>query len=562
MKTLFKNCRVADVFTDSLYDCDVLTDGENIVGVGSYEESDADSVIDVQKKYVCPGLIDGHIHIESTMMIPARLAEISLPHGTTSIVADPHEIANVAGTAGIDYMLKASENIPLNVYFTLSSCVPATDIFDESGAVLTAEDLLPYYSDRRIVGLAEMMNYPGVIYNDPNVHAKIRDALAHGRVVDGHAPLLSGHELDAYLAAGITSDHECTNLQEALEKLSKGMCIMIRDGSAAQDLAALIRLFDEPYNRRCILATDDRHPTDLIRRGHIDALIRKAVRLGANPIKAVRMASLQAAAYFRIPRLGAIAPGYRADFLILDDLNEFVIHRVYSRGQCAAEYGRVMHFDEPKLNREEFAAVFDSFNVAEVSESDFHIEEKSDRVRVIQSHAGSLLTDGITESMDWKNNGIDLAADRIKLAVIERHHGTGHRGLGFIRGSGLKTGALASSISHDSHNLIVMGTNEGDMALAANTVIRMGGGIALVQDGSVRARIELPVAGLMSEESAHVMAEKNTSMRNALVEMGVSPNATPIMTLAFISLSVIPHLKMTTKGLVNADRFELTDLYV
>ena len=499
MKTLLKGGTVVNVFTGELETANVLIEGETVVGVGAYEEADADTVEYVDGKYICPGFIDGHIHIESTMLTPSELAKMCMPHGTTAIVADPHEIANVCGTDGIRYMMQAAAGIPLHVYFALPSCVPATP-FDESGAKLTAEDLFPLYESSRIVGLAEMMNYPGVLARDQDVLQKIADARRFGKTVDGHAPSLSGKALDQYIAAGIQSDHECACADEAIEKIRKGQWVMIRQGTAARNLTALLPLFEAPYKHRCVLVTDDRHPADLEAEGHIDNIIRLAVRNGKNVITAIQMATVQAAQCFGLSYVGAIAPAYRADLLVLDDLDTVDICDVYAAGKKVVDRRRMRPFPAPKIDEELLHTVRNSFHIAPLTPKDFHIAENADQCRVIRVIPGQLVTDEEIHNIHWSvENGVDIRRDILKLAVLERHHHTGHKGLGFITGIGMKKGAIASSVSHDSHNLIVIGTNEADMALAANRICQTGGNV-VVADGQVIAEMKLPIAGLMTED--------------------------------------------------------------
>ncbi|MBO7170259.1 MAG: adenine deaminase [Clostridia bacterium] len=561
MKTLLQNGAIVNVFTDSIQKADVLIDGEKIVGVGSYSAADVDRVVDLSGKYICPGFIDGHIHIESTMLTPTELARVCLAHGTTAIVADPHEIANVCGTDGISYMLAASRGLPLHVYFCLPSCVPATP-FDEAGAVLTAEDLRPFYADSRVVGLAEMMNYPGVLGGDPEVLAKIEEALARGKKVDGHAPMLSGASLDRYVAAGVESDHECATAEEAKEKIEKGQWVMIRQGTAARNLEALLPLFSSPYDRRCLLVTDDRHPADLLREGHIDHIVRLAVKAGKSVFTAIRMASLQAAQRFGLSHVGAVAPGYRADLLVLEDLETVAIRDVYTAGEKRVANGETLPITVPSVSPSLAKAVFQSFRVAPLTAADFKIEPEGEKCRVIGVMPGELITECLEESVAWdENNGIDTERDLLKLAVIERHKGTGHRGLGFIKGLGMKRGAIASSVSHDSHNLIVVGTNDADMAVAANHVRERGGNV-VVLDGKIIAEMSLPVAGLMSEKTAAEVAAENESVREAVRSLGTVEGIEPFMNMAFVSLTVIPKLKMTTQGLVDVIKQERVSLFL
>lgn len=561
MKTLLKNGTVVNVFTGELRRENVLMENDRILGVGDYTDAEADTVRDVSGCFVCPGLIDGHIHIESTMLTPAELAKAALPHGTTAIVADPHEIANVCGTKGIDFMLRMSENIPLHVYIMLPSCVPAMPL-DESGAELLADDLRPYFANPRVPGLAEMMNYPGVLAGADFVLDKLSAARAAGKVIDGHAPLLTGKDLDRYIAAGIRSDHECSSAEEALERVRKGQWLMIRQGTAARNLEALLPLFDEPFCRRCMLVTDDKHPADLLRDGHIDHMIRLAVRAGKDPVKCIQMATLNAATAFQLREVGAVAAGYRADVLIVSDLREMAVRDVYSAGQLVVENGVCRDFSAPKIGGE-WDSVMHSFRLDELTPADFHIEPQGDTCNVIGVRAGQLLTDLLTETLDFtQNNGIDTKRDILKLAVIERHHHTGHRGLGYIKGIGLKHGAIAASVSHDSHNLIVIGTNDADMACAANRIRTLGGGCAAAENGQIIAELPLPVAGLMSEADAETVAKQNRVLNEAVHEMGVPENISPFMNMAFVSLTVIPSVKMTTHGLCDMQTQSLLPLFV
>jgi len=560
MKKLLCGGTVINVFTDEVEKANVLIEDGKIIGVGQYTPDDADIVEDVTGKYICPGFIDGHIHIESTMLTPTELAKLCLPHGTTAIVADPHEIANVCGVKGIEYMLDASREIPMNVYFTLPSCVPATP-FDESGAELYADDIKPLYDNPRVVGLAEMMNYPGVIFGDKSVWAKINDAINIGKTVDGHAPFLSGKALDKYVSAGISSDHECSDIEEALEKIRKGQKIMIRQGTAARNLVDLLPLFEEPYNHRCLLVTDDRHPADLMKEGHIDNIVRLAVKNGKSPITAIRMASIQAAEHFGIRYVGAVAPGYRADLLVLNDLDTVDIEDVYTNGEKVVSGKKTVEFSAPEINSDLQETVLNSFRLKELTLSDFHIEEKGEKCRVIEIVPGQLITKEKIEKINWnENNGIDTERDLLKLAVIERHKNTGHIGLGYINGIGMKSGAMASSVSHDSHNIIVIGTNDNDMMIAANHIRQFGGNV-VVENGKIVAQMALPIGGLMTDLSGEEIAKANENVRNAVYNFGVPKEIEPFMNMAFVSLSVIPSIKMTAQGLVDVDKQERISLY-
>ena len=562
MKTLLKNGFVINVFTGEIEKKNVLFERGKILGVGDYADDEADVIEDVSGKYICPGFIDGHIHIESTMLTPYEFAKAVVIHGTTGVVADPHEIANVSGDLGIRYMLEASEKLPLTVYVVLPSCVPAT-VFDESGAVLRSENLRRFYEHHRVLGLGEMMDYPGVISGDEEILKKISDAHMYKKTVNGHAPLLSGKALDKYIAAGINDDHECISSEEAKERIRKGQWLMIREGTAARNLNALIPLFDKPWSDRCLLVTDDRHPADLLQKGHIDGIIRKASEAGKSVITGIRMATIQAAQCFGLRGVGAIAPGYQADILVLSDLEKVQVSDVYYHGEKVVKDGSIIEFKESEINSDVYNAVHNSFRMNELTDRDFYIEPKGERCRVIKTIPDQLITEELITDIDFaKNNGINIDKDILKIAVIERHHNTGHIGLGFISGIGMKKGAIASSVSHDSHNLIVIGTDEKDMALAANEVLRMNGGLTVVADNEVAAGMALPIAGLMSELSAGEAADENEKIRRAVYGLGVCKDIEPFMTMAFVSLPVIPKLKMTTRGLIDVEHQKIVPLFI
>lgn len=561
MKTLLKNANIIDVFTGECRRDHVLLEDDRIAGVGSYPDGEADIVRDLDGRYVCPGFIDGHIHLESTMLTPAEFARVAVAHGTTAVVADPHEIANVAGTSGIRYMLSASENLPLTVYFALPSCVPATG-FDETGAVLQAADLRSLYAHPRVVALGEVMNYPGVIARTEQVMAKISDANRAGVTINGHAPLLSGKDLDRYISAGIYDDHECSSFEEAKERIRKGQRIMIRQGTAARNLQELLPLFEQPWASRCLLVTDDKHPKDLLDHGHIDDIIRQAVMAGKNPITAIQMATIHAAECFGLRRVGAIVPGYTADILVLEDLNTIRVQDVYTRGTLVVENGRMLPFSAPTVDSALKYAIEQSFQLPELCADDFRMEHTGTHsCHVIGRLDRQLLTEDRILPIDFDaKNGIDLSRDIVKLAVCERHKGTNHKGVGFIQGVGLRSGAIASSVSHDSHNLIIIGTNEADMACAGNRIRAMGGGSVVVEDGRILAEMPLPIAGLMTYEDAETASAQNEAVRQSVYTLGVPTNYEPFMTMAFVSLPVIPHIKMTTLGLVDVDHQTLLPL--
>ena len=562
MRLLLINGTVVNVFTCETERADVLIENDKIIGVGDYADEKADIVRDVRGKFICPGLIDGHIHIESSMLLPGEFARAAVCHGTTAVVADPHEIANVCGTDGIEYMLESSEGLPTTVYLTLPSCVPATR-FDEAGATLGAKDLDPFYDHPRVIGLGEVMDYPGVVAGDPGLTEKIKFAAAHHAIINGHAPLLTGKGLDRYISKGIRDDHECTSAEEARERIRKGQWVMIRQGTAARNLEALLPLFDEPWSHRCLLVCDDKHPADLMANGHIDDIIRQSVRAGKDPLIGIRMATIQAAEHFALRNLGAVAPGYWADLLILDDLDTVAVRDVYHHGMIVVENGMVADWKAPPVREELDKKVRGSFRLNALSEGDFRIDcDVVKKCRVIGLIKNELLTDEQIVDIDFGvHNGIDLDRDLLKVAVVERHSNSGHIGLGFISGTGLKHGAIASSVSHDSHNLIIIGTNENDMTVAGNRIRELGGGCCVADNGKIISEMPLPVAGLMTDESATVIAEQNASLRESVYTLGVPRDLEPFMSMAFVSLPVIPHIKMTTKGLVDVDRQEIVSLF-
>lgn len=550
---VLKNARIINVFTNEIEKADVAISGGKIVGIGTYNGK---REVDLHGHYVCPGLIDGHIHIESSMLCGPAFEQAVLPHGTTAVITDPHEISNVAGTDGLDFMLETTKDLTLSVYFMLPSCVPATDL-DESGAVLDAEQLRPYYRYPRVLGLAEMMNSYGTVRGDAKILQKICDCTNAGKIVDGHAPFLSGKDLNAYIIAGVLSDHECSTMEEAMEKLRRGQYIMIREGTAAKNMAALLPLFREPYCNRCMLVTDDKHPGDLLRGGHIDANIRKAIAAGVDPAIAVKMATLIPAQYFGLKQHGAVAPGYKADLIVVSNLEQFTVEQVYKGGSLVAEGGKVLKPSPLVIDSTRFARVMDSFDMDEITMKDLELHKSGEHERVIRLIENELLTE--EEIIPFRQYpgiapGVDVAHKIVKLAVFERHHHSGHVGLGFLGNYSLQCGAVASSIAHDSHNLIVAGTNDADMVLAGNTVRKNKGGLAFVVNGRVIGELALPVAGLMSAESVEVVMENVQHLKDALRTHGIAEGIDPFMTLAFVSLPVIPKLRLNTYGIVDVKK--------
>ena len=546
---VLKNARIVNVFTKEIESGDVAIKDGYIVGIGEF---DGEEEIDIGGRIICPGLIDGHIHIESSMISPSEFAGAVAPHGTTAVIADPHEIANVAGEEGIRYMLEASAGLPVDIFFMLPSCVPATPL-DESGAELSADELEPFYKEERVAGLAELMNSFGTVRADEEIIRKIQGANSYGKRIDGHAPFLTGKDLNAYITAGVRSDHECSSAEEAVEKLKLGQYIMIREGTAARNLEALLPLFDDKYCDRCMLVTDDKHGSDLIDNGHIDYIIRKAIRAGKDPLNAIKMATLNAAMYFGLKDRGAIAPGYIADIIVLSDLEEFTVEKVFKNGRLTVDGGKnVRAINSPLIDKEKYPRVFNSFNLREIKPSDLEIRDEGTKKRVIKVIPGQILTEELIVESSSKQAEPDK--DIIKLAVIERHKGTGHTGVGFVSGYGLKKGAIASSVAHDSHNLIVAGCTDDDMALAANTVRENGGGLAVVCDGKVLSSLPLPIGGLMCEMNVNDVEDILRVMKEQARQLGVNEGIDPFMTLAFTALPVIPKLRLLTQGVVDVDK--------
>jgi len=551
---VLSNARIINVFSGEIFSGDIAVADGNIVGFGTY---DAENTVDIGGRFVAPGFIDAHVHIESSMTDITEFARAVVACGTTTVVADPHEIVNVLGTEGINYMLRSSQGQPMNIYFTLPSCVPATTM-ETSGATLTKEDLLPFMGHERMLALAEMMNYPGVINQDPEVLGKINMARGERKPVDGHAPGLSDHDLYAYMAAGISSDHECTTDREAKEKLSLGMHIMIREGTAAKNLDALIPVVNERTARRMMWCTDDRHPQDILEEGHIDSMVRKAIFAGVDPVIAIQMATINPAEYFRIQNVGAIAPGRRADLVVFSDLDSPTMETVYCGGVRVAENGKIL----PEIETPDPVVFPPSMNV-DLEKIDFSIPAETGRIRVMDIVPGQITTGQcILDAMISQGKAFaDISRDILKIAVIERHTGSGKVGKGFVRGFGLKRGAIASSVAHDSHNIIVVGTTDDDMNAALRAVVTMGGGLAAVYDNKVCAGLALPIAGLMSREPVKAVGDQMDRLIHAAREFGTTLDD-PFMTLSFLALPVIPELKITDKGLVDVGRFKIVPLFV
>ncbi len=551
---LLTHARIINVFSRQIVSGDIAVAGGYIVGFGSYP---AKKRVDLKGRFVAPGFIDAHVHIESAMACITEFARAVIPHGTTTVVADPHEIANVLGIDGINYMIRSSEHQLMNICFTLPSCVPATHM-ETSGARIEADDLSPLLKTDKILALAEMMNYPGVIHGDFDVLSKIKNAKKYKKPIDGHAPGLTGKELYAYVSSGISSDHECTTLQEAQEKLMAGMHIMIREGTAAKNLHALLPLINERTSRRMMWCTDDRHPHDIIGEGHIDHIVREAVRFGLDPLTAIQMATLNPAEYFGIKDAGAVAPGRRADLVVFSDLADPCVDQVFCRGIPVAQDGEML----PEIQRPAPIPLSSAMNV-NIEKIDFSIPAQSKRIRVMEVVPDQLITrQVITETFVVDNSAVsDISRDIIKIAVLDRHTGSGNIGKGFVKGFGFKQGAIASSVAHDSHNIIVVGTNDEDMKMAAESVVKMEGGLVAACDKKVCARLALPIAGLMSPEPVKTVRDKLDRLISAARQLGTDLHD-PFMTLSFLALPVIPELKITDRGLVDVTRFCVVPLFL
>lgn len=541
---VLKNAKYLNVFSNEFLCGDIAVSNGLIAGVGKY---DGKTEIDVSGKLVLPGFIDAHIHLESSMVTPAEFAKAVVAHGTTTVITDPHEITNVMGIDGVEYMIQASQNLPIDVHFMMPSCVPATEI-DESGAELDCKDIDLYLDNKKVLGLAEMMNYVGVINGDKNVLSKIVTSQAHHKKIDGHAPELSGNDLNAYIAAGVYSDHECSTFENALEKLRKGQFIMIREGTAAHNLKALMPLLTQQYYSRCMFATDDKHPSDLLYGGHIDYIVKQALKNGADPIVALKTATHHAARYFLLNNKGAIASGYLADIVVVDNLEDFNVETVFKCGKLVFD-GEVKDFSAPTVDEKLAEKCFDTFHLNSVTPSSFKVDGKLGLIGLV---GGELLTRNLGTA-----DKIDVENDILKIACIERHKGTNHIGVGYVKGYSLKSGAVATSVAHDSHNIITVGCNDDDIAVAVNAIKDSKGGIAVVENGKIKALLELPIAGLMSDEPLTTVNEKLENAKLSAYELGADKSIDPFMTLSFLSLPVIPSLRITTKGVFDAENWKM-----
>ena len=553
---VIKNANIVNVLSEEIYKGDIAIVDGIIAGIG--ENYSGEKEIDVNGAFVSPSFIDGHVHLESAMMLPKEFASVVLPAGTTTVIIDPHEISNVLGLHGISFMHEAVKNLPMDVYTMLPSCVPATP-FETSGFDLNSYDLSLLIDKPWVLGLAEMMNFPGVLNLDNNVMAKLELAKSKEKRIDGHAPYLSGKDLCAYVASGVKSDHECTTPEEAIERIRLGMYVMIREGTAAKDLDALLPVLKNCNTRKCIFVTDDRHPSDL--KEHINGMVRRAVEAGVDPIKAIQVASLNTAEYFGLQNLGAIAPGYKADLLVLPDLKSFKPDIVMKNGNVIAHNGKLAI----EIPQGEALAVRNSVNVRWITPEDFKISVNEPDgkigVKALEVIPHQLITKSIeTEALVEDGNAIsNIENDTLKICVIERHRATGNIGKGFVKGFNLKCGAIASTVAHDSHNMIVIGTNDADMYTAAVALIKCKGGKVVVKDGEIISELALPIAGLMSDREFDYVVDKCEELNQAAHSIGCELND-PFMTMGFLSLPVIPELKITDKGVFDTNKFDFIDV--
>jgi len=545
---LLTNAKIINTFTGEIEQANVAVAGDRIAGVGDYEQ--AAEVVDLEGRYLAPGFIDGHVHLESSMLHPAQYAGAVVPHGVAAIVSDLHEIANVAGFAGIRYIMNWARRLPLELFLMVPSCVPATDL-ETAGDRLTAEDVRTALRWKNVIGLGEMMNFPGVLAQDESVLAKLSSS--HDYVVDGHAPSLKGKELNAYISAGIYSDHECVTYEEALEKMRRGMHIMIREGSSEKNLESLLPLVNDYTYQRCFFVVDDRSCTDLVRDGDIDAVVRKAVRLGLSPVRAIQLATINPARYFYLQSMGAVSPGYYADMIVLNDLDSLKVDMVFHRGKLVARGGQPL-FSPPSSDK----GLSYTVHIKPFEISALRIPASRRYDPIIEVVPGQIITRKVSEEV--KLNGDQVVPnperDILKLVVVERHRATGNIGRGLVKGFGLKKGALASSVAHDSHNIVAVGTNDRDIYAAIKEVERLGGGLVIANQGKVLSSLPLPIAGLLSDLPLEVVAARLEDLEKAAKEMGTKLTS-PFSTLSFLALPVIPELRLTDRGLVDVTKFEL-----
>lgn len=553
---VIKNAKIINVFTKEVMEADVAICDGVIVGVGDYEGK---QIYDAKNKYLVPGLIDGHVHIESSLLSPKEFAKISLIHGVTSVVTDPHEIGNVAGSTGLDFMIDDARSVPMNIFVMLPSCVPVTP-FETNGATLDAASFIPFLERPEVLGLAEVMNYQAVATNEATIIDKLRLMKNKNKKIDGHAAGIHGDDLNVYLAAGIRTDHEATTAEEARERLALGMYLMIREGTVAKDLHALYPAITPENSRRCLFVTDDKLIDDLVSEGSIDHIIRQVIQLGMDPLQAIQMATLNAAECFGLDHLGAIAPGYQADFFLTDDLTTLPIVDVFTQGNLVVEQGEIIQ-DRFPTQPNPFTDNLPAMNVKPLSNTSFALPIHSEQAHVIEIIPNSLLTNDLIETVSVKGGFFEpsIENDWLKIAVIERHHQTGNIGVGIVKGFQLKDGALATTVAHDSHNIVVVGTNDEDMLYAANQLIKKGGGMIAVKAEKELACLPLPIGGLMSQDPFLEVNTQLVSLTKEAYKLGASQAFDPFLTLSFLTLSVIPELKITDKGLFSFSKFNLIE---
>lgn len=548
---VIKNCKVVNVYSGEIVEGDIAICNGQIAGVGTYEGKE---VIDAEGRYATPGFIDSHIHIESSYVSPEELGRLLVPHGATTIMADPHEIANVCGAEGLTYMVEAGKRTVLDIKYELPSCVPATP-FENAGAVLDAREIEKLIVSKDFIGLGELMNFPGVINADEDVLDKIIAAKAEGKWIDGHGAGLSGNALSAYASVGVLADHECSTVEEMQERLKRGMYILLRQGSACHNLRTLLKGVTQENSRRCLLCSDDRQPKTILNEGHLDNHLRICVEEGLDAVTAIRMATLNAAECFGLKDRGAIAPGKRADIVLLDDLKDFCVNRVWVEGKLVVEDGEYL----PTVEKYDISSVKGSVVLKDFSKEKFRMHLKSNKVNVIGILPGGVVTEKLTAEVELDENGEFIwnpNKDIVKVAVLERHKMTGNVACGFLKGYGIKEGAVALSVAHDSHNIIVVGVNDEEMEFAVNALVAQEGGIVLVKNGKVVESMPMPIAGLMSDQSGEWVDEKLTSIHDkAYEELGICGSVEPVMTLCFMSLIVIPALKLTDTGLFDVTTF-------
>lgn len=556
---VIKNCKIVDVYNASVVEGNNIAFADGIIaGIGAYEGIQE---IDAKGAYALPGFIDGHIHIESSYVTPEEIGRLLVPHGATTIIADPHELVNVCGMDGMNYMLEAATKTKLDIRFMLPSCVPATP-FEHAGAVIDATAMQHPIKNERILGLAEFMNYPGVIFADDEVLNKLLVAINEGKLIDGHSPGITGQDLNAYAVTGIRNDHECSTVEEMLDRLSRGMYVLLRQGSACHNLRTLLKAVTPLNSRRCVLCSDDRQPETILKLGHLDNHLRICVEEGIDPMIAIQMASLNAAECFGLRDRGAIAPGLRGDIVLVDNLSEFHVQRVFIQGEEVAKDGVYL----PEVHFCDTSAVRGSFHVKEFSKEKLTLTLKSNHVNVIDILPGGVVTGKAAAVITRNQQGefvYEPSKDVVKVAVVERHQNTGNVAVALLRGYGIQTGAVALSIAHDSHNIITVGTNDEDMAFAVFQLIEQGGGIVLAKDQTVISSMPMVVGGIMSDQSGEWVSEQLTKIHEAAYEqLGISREVEPVMTLCFMSLAVIPELKLTDMGLFDVTKFSFIPLEV